>query len=153
MVVTKRKKVFKIDQSLLPLSPPLSYFPGIKHNAGNMLEEPTSLQRLFFDRGNKITPSQAPNGMTNGVDVRFISLEKKSSLQNFTQDVGSIPTLPSKVNVKLHPGQANTNTSRHTATASQQQSSNTSNAASSTHTLSYLLLISLVTLAALVVDL
>jgi hypothetical protein len=75
----------------------ISYFPGIKHNAGKMLEQPTSLRRLFFDRGTDITPSDAPNGMTNGVSVDFVSLDKTSTSVNFTNAPSTVSALTSNV--------------------------------------------------------
>lgn len=88
---------YRMELILLLLSN--SYFPGITHNAGKMLNEPTSLHRFFFDRGTNITASEDPNGMTNGETVDFVSFTNSSTLQNFTTDAVTGSTLPSKVDL------------------------------------------------------
>ena len=73
-----------------------SFFAGITHNAGNMLQQPTSLQRLFVDRADSVTPSHAPDGMTNGIQLRFHSLLELALLDPFN-DTQAVTPLPSRV--------------------------------------------------------
>jgi hypothetical protein len=116
-----------------------------------MLEQTTSLYRLFYDRGSNITASQDPNGMTNGVDVDFVSLEKQSSLTNFTHSLATSKTLPSKVSLFAQSDSTTTaaNSSSTTAPTSSKQSAQKSSASTPLVPISLLLLSSLLTLSCL----
>lgn len=91
-----------------------------------MLNEPVSLRRLFFDRDSNVTASEDPNGMTNGESVKFVSLTKSSTLQNFTLNTVTDTTLPSRVNLFNQAG----NNSSESSTAAQSVSTNSLNKAS-----------------------
>ncbi|UZJ55781.1 hypothetical protein CBS101457_005101 [Exobasidium rhododendri] len=105
----------------LPSAHTVDYFPGIRHNAGKMLQQPTSLHRLFFDRGTNITTSQAPAGMTNGVKFDFVSPQQSLlTLHNFTHVLTTTSALSSKVNVFAYNTSTTIQTSPNSTSSAQQ---------------------------------
>lgn len=65
----------------LKKTPLHSYFPGVQHNAGKMLTQPTSLKRLFFDRssGGTTQPSLDGGSIMNGTVLKFWSTSGRVS--------------------------------------------------------------------------